>query len=77
MCDFLYPSVDRCGAILRSVDAIPNGPCRRAGTDLSDGKSPAGGGSCIVALEGLVAGVIDQRVGHVQSCHKVVDVVVL
>lgn len=78
MRDFLYPIVDRCSAILCPVWTLS--PTYHVGvqvlTFLMENRQ-LGGGSCVVTLEGLVAGVIDQRVGHAQSGHKVVDAIVL
>ena len=78
MGDFLYPGVDRCGAVLRPV-WTPS-PADHVGvqvlTLLMENRQ-LGARSCVVALEGLVAGVIDQCVGHAQRRYKVVNAVVL
>ena len=78
MGDFLYPDVDRCGAVLRPVWTLS--PADHIGvqvlTLLMENRQ-LGARSRVVALERLVVGVIDQRVGHAQRRYKVVDAVVL
>jgi hypothetical protein len=75
---FLYPGVDRRCAVLRPV-WTPS-PTDDVGVQVLTflmKNRQLDGGSCVVALKGLVACVVNQRVRHAQRRNKVVDAVVL
>ncbi|MNI81725.1 hypothetical protein D3C73_1383690 [compost metagenome] len=76
--NFLYPGIDWRGAVLGPVRA-PS-PANHVGVQVFTFLMEDRELSCrrsVVTLERLITRVVDQRVGHAQRRHEVVDAIIL